>query len=453
LWHLWQERLGHARPWCLEWYDAKNEIARWAERAIPVERITAATFTVCGWQDFYVQGTLDYFQRIPAAKQLLMGPWKHAFPNLAPVEPIDLLELMVRWWDRWLKGKDDGIEAGPPITLFVQGDGVWRQEEAWPPRRNESQELYLHPDRTLRDRPPGQTGESEPYAYDPTVGLDSLAFDPWTTAVTDPGAHNGDDARSLCFTSEPLPEAWEVTGQAQVLLSTRASVTGLNYVAKLCDVGQEGHSRLVTMGWSPAHAADAGALQAVAIPLRATSHVFRRGHRLRLSLALADFPRLWPTSRAGEIRLAYDPAHPPRLLLPRTPPHLSSSPPQFPPLGVPPKAAAEVESTQAWQVGRELVERSAFLESRGQSRYQLREGGTVTYAHAYDARVLQSDPAGAVIQVRSDVETSRGDGIVVVKTTSSFTPLAVSIRAEIAKDDVTIYCKEWHQERSDHARP
>ena len=58
-----------------------------------------------------------------------------------------------------------------------------------------------------------------------------------------------------------------------------------------------------------------------------------------------------------------------------------------------------------------------------------------------------------MIQVRSDVETSRDDGIVVVKTTSSFTPRAVSIRAEIAKDGVTIYCKEWHQERSDHPGP
>lgn len=48
----------------------------------------------------------------------------------------------------------------------------------------------------------------------------------------------------------------------------------------------------------------------------------------------------------------------------------------------------------------------------------------------------------AVIQVRSEVETSRSDGIVVIKTTSSFTPLAVSIRAEIAKDGVTIYGKE-----------
>lgn len=439
---LWHERLDHARPWCLEWYHAENEAARWAERAIPVERITAATFAVCGWKDFYVQGTLDYFQRIMAAKKLLMGPWKHVFPNLAPVEPLNLLELMVRWWDRWLKGVANGSEAGPPITLFVQGDGVWRHEEAWPPQRNQPRELYLHPDHTLRAHPPIEAGAGEPYPYDPTVGLDSLAFDPWTTAVTDPGEHNGDDARSLCFTSDPLPENWEVTGQAEVLLHTRASVPGLNYSAKLCDVGPDGRSRLVTMGWSPDRAA-----HAVAISLRATSHVFRRGHRLRLSVALADFPRLWPTPQPGEVRLVHDPVNSPRLLLPCTPPLSSLAPLQFPPLGVPPKAAAEVESTQSWQVGHELVQQGAFLESRGRSRYQLRDGGTVTYAHEYSARVLQSDPGSAVIQIHSEVHARRATGTVVVKTASSFTPLAVSIRAEIEKDGETIYRKEWYQER------
>ena len=132
---LWSERLEHSQPWCLDWYDPVDEAARWARKEIPVERITAATFAVCGWKDFYVQGTLDYYQQLTAPKRLLMGPWKHVFPNLSPIEPVNLLELMVRWWDRWLLGKDNGVEARSPITIFVQGSGCWRHEEAWPPVR------------------------------------------------------------------------------------------------------------------------------------------------------------------------------------------------------------------------------------------------------------------------------------------------------------------------------
>src|SRR5258708_6297975 len=81
---------------------------------------TAATLAVCGWFCFYPQGTLDYFARLGGPKKLLIGPWKHILPALSLVEPVGLLELMVRWWDRWLKGQDNGADRGPALTLFVQ---------------------------------------------------------------------------------------------------------------------------------------------------------------------------------------------------------------------------------------------------------------------------------------------------------------------------------------------
>src|SRR5262249_39363180 len=110
----WAQRLEHSRPWCLDWYEPVDQAARWAGRAIAMERITAPPLAVCGWQAFYTQGNLDYFARLAGPKKLLMGPWKHVFPNQSPVEPVNLLGLMVRWWDRWLKGQANGAETGPP---------------------------------------------------------------------------------------------------------------------------------------------------------------------------------------------------------------------------------------------------------------------------------------------------------------------------------------------------
>src|SRR5262249_4004482 len=79
---LWQERLEQSRPWCLDWYDARGEAERWAARQIHADRVTAPTLAVCGWWDFYPQGTLDYFARLAGPKKLLLGPWKHALPDL-----------------------------------------------------------------------------------------------------------------------------------------------------------------------------------------------------------------------------------------------------------------------------------------------------------------------------------------------------------------------------------
>jgi predicted acyl esterase len=445
---LWAERLERSRPWCLDWYDPVDETARWARRAIPVERITAATFAVGGWQDFYAQGLLDYFQRLTAPKKLLMGPWKHAFPNLSAVEPLNLVEMMVDWWDRWLRGEANGAEASLPITLFVQGRGVWRYEADWPPRRNEPRTFYLLPGQLLGEQPSREPARRTGYRHDPTAGLDSIGADPWTVAVVDPGTHNGDDARSLCFTTEPLAEDWELTGQAHVVLAVRPSVPGLNYAAKLCDVEPGGGSRLVTLGWRPDPGVEANALREVDIPLRATSHLFAQGHRLRLAIALADFPRLWPTPEPGEIQLEFSASPPPRLLLPRTPPQQSApSAPEFPAPGPDLHSPFELEAAQTWRVGHELVRQAAELESRGASSYQLRDGGTVTYRHEYTAAVAAAEPAGAAIRVRSAIEVRRPAGTTLVKTAGVFTPRAVSIEVEIEQGGVPIHRRQWKQER------
>lgn len=444
---VWAERLERSQPWCLEWYNSNEEAARWAGRAIPIENIAAATLAVCGWKDFYVQGTLDYFQRLTCVKKLLMGPWKHVFPNLSLVEPVNLLEMMVRWFDRWLRGDNNAADSGPPITLFVQGSGVWRNEESWPPRRNEAHELYLSPGRLQNIPPPNNVQQEQQYEYDPTAGLDSIGFDPWTSAVIDPGDHNADDARSLCFTSEPLADDWELTGQSHVKLTSRASVPGLNYVAKLCDVQADGRSRLVTMGWSPDGGAPTNAIRNVEIPLRASSYNFAAGHRIRLVIALADFPRLWPTPVLAEIRLLFSAKNPTRLLLPRTPPQQPSLPhPVFPPAGPVLKSPFELESTQRWRVSRELVQQTASLESQSRSRYQLRDAGTITYDHEYAANVSAQDPAGTAIRIRSNVEVQQPGRTVEVKTESVFSPQTVTIHAEIEQDGKTIFCKDWQRE-------
>lgn len=440
---LWAERLEKSQPWCLEWYDSNNEAERWAGRAIPVEKIAAATLAVCGWKDFYVQGTLDYFARMTCAKKLLMGPWKHVFPDQSPVEPLNLLGMMVRWWDRWLRGDKNGADDGPPLTLFVQGSGVWRHENSWPPSRNEDHVLYLSPGRLQRE--PGAGGQEQRYGQDPTVGLDSIGFDPWTSAVVDQGDHNADDGRSLCFTTEPLADGWELTGQARVTLPVRASVAGLNFVAKLCDVHPDGRSRLVTMGWSPDPGTAADALRQVEIALRSTSYHFAAGHRLRLAIALADFPRLWPTPTPGEITLPSG-----KLSLPRTPPQSPFLPlPEFPPAGPNLKSPFELESIQRWHVSRELVTQAAALESHSRSRYQLRDGGDITYDHEYTARVAAQDSGATAIRIRSDVEVRQPGRTVCVHTSSTFTASQVTISVDINQDAKWIFRKNWERHRTE----
>ena len=84
-----------------------------------------------------------------------------------PGPRIDLVPEMVRWWDRWLRGRRNGVDEGPPVTVFVRHStrpapdldtqpGAWRDEPAWPPARATARTLTLGEATSA----PGPTGSS-----------------------------------------------------------------------------------------------------------------------------------------------------------------------------------------------------------------------------------------------------------------------------------------------------
>jgi hypothetical protein len=184
------------------------------------------------------------------------------------------------------------------------------------------------------------------------------------------------------------------------------------------------------------------------VPLRATSYLFRRGHRIRLSLALADFPRIWPGSQPGTIVVHQASDGPSCLFLPRTPAQVPPPPlPQLPPLGDGLKSPAELESDVWWSVNRELVRRWATLESRTVGRYQLTSVTTMRLVHDYTAKILATDPAGTCISSYSEVSVE-GDGRQVeVVAESVATPDFITIKASVAQPGRVIYHKEWRVRR------
>jgi uncharacterized protein len=60
-------------------------------------------------------------ERLAAPCRLLVGPWSHmATDTSLPGPRIDLVPEMVRWWDRWLRGRRNGVDQAPPVTVFVR---------------------------------------------------------------------------------------------------------------------------------------------------------------------------------------------------------------------------------------------------------------------------------------------------------------------------------------------
>ncbi len=72
-------------------------------------------------------GFWDLYTGVQAPKKLLVKP------SGAEERPWrEDLEVMIRWYDHWLKGNDTGIMDEPPIKIFVQGANQYRTEKQWP---------------------------------------------------------------------------------------------------------------------------------------------------------------------------------------------------------------------------------------------------------------------------------------------------------------------------------
>ena len=309
----WLRRFEGAEPWLLRWLEEQEDGPYWRHGSLRpgYERIACPTMLVGGWADGYRNNTFRTFEALGCPKQLLVGPWSH-MPTATslPGPHVDLVPELVRWFRRWLCDEENGVELGPPIRLFVRRStrpepdlaemrGSWRFEPGWPPERGRTE--VLTPPDGLADLPiRGDVGTS--------AWISCAGRLPWGQ----PTDQREDDARSLVFEWEPLEGELEILGHAALEVTLTSSAPVAYVSAKLCDVFPDGTSALVTRGLlNLAHRESSttprplepGVATSVTVELEATSWVFEPGHRVRLALAGADWPNVWPPPAGGTLAL------------------------------------------------------------------------------------------------------------------------------------------------------
>jgi predicted acyl esterase len=311
-----------------------------------------------GWYDTFLQGTIDTFcawqgHGGPGARgrqKLVLGPWTHGGPGKTEWGDFELPQAARhtpdyvsarRWFDHYLKGVDNGAEAIPAATYYVMGplDGRstagnrWATADAWPPP-GRTRPFYFAADGALSaGGPPDQPG-SAAFTYDPndptpTVGGRNLYL------PAGPKDQRAIERRSdvVAFTSPPLGEDLEVTGRVTATVFVSAGRPEAHAALRLCDVYPDGRSILIAEGIRrlplPSGRDGAGRRLGgpveVEVDLWSTSIVLAKGHRIRVSVAGANYPRwqaagasLGQAVSAAPFRMAVDfgREHPSRLLLP-----------------------------------------------------------------------------------------------------------------------------------------
>lgn len=279
------------------------------------DQVRVPVLNIGGWHDGFLQGVLDNhtaMQALGRDSRLIIGPWSHAnfsdtigglyfglnarkdggpAPAVGPAE--DLTALQLDWFRRHLTSDARSPEP-QPVPIFVTGSNRWHEYRCWPPLGTVEQRWYLHSGRRLSPAAPEDSDAVDEFIYDPinpvpTAGGQTLTAPRWPAGPVD---QRSVEARPdvVVFTSEPLTNDLEVTGRVRLMLHAESSAPSTDWVARLCDVQPDGGSFNLCDGILRV-ADNARQPRRYEIDLWSISHVFCRGHRLRLHVTSSSFPR------------------------------------------------------------------------------------------------------------------------------------------------------------------
>ena len=117
----WRERLDATPVWLVPWLRHQRDGAYWRQGSLApaYDRIEAAMLLFGGWMDSYVDPVLRMLERCSAPRRAIVGNWSHEFPDDGyPGPNLDWLHEMVRFFDHWLKGEQNGVMEEPALTWF-----------------------------------------------------------------------------------------------------------------------------------------------------------------------------------------------------------------------------------------------------------------------------------------------------------------------------------------------
>lgn len=292
-------------------------------------KMNVPCFTIGSWFDFMVQGSVKSFigrqhqggENSRGKQWLLLGPWLHGrlnkgskvgdlvYPDSATWPEVD---HMVRWFDHWLKGVDNGIEKDPAVRYFVMGAAgetdspghEWRHAADWPPQAAPSS-LYLQPNGLLSATAATADKASTSYESDPAQPM-LIAGRAFPGAKDARGFEQQKEVRT--WTTEALKEAAEWSGEvtAEIWLSSTAPDTDV--ILRVCDVYPDGRSILLMDyplraryrgGWDHQTRLKVGEPALLKWHIGWTSQIFAKGHRIRISLASTGAPLYEPNNQTG----------------------------------------------------------------------------------------------------------------------------------------------------------
>ena len=362
------------RKWILQ-NTAEGEYWKAIAYQTPADyaRITAPSLAITGWFDADFPGSpMNYLAMkehggTPESRRprMVIGPWQHiintervaAGVDFGPDAIIDWDGYVLRWFDYYLKGIENGVLNDPPVHVFVMGRNAWRTATDWPLPQTQFIKYYLRGggqangaagDGFLSTEAPGEEAPDH-YVYNPLDPTPSPAFA--NGHIDGPRDVHTSSARAdvLVYDTPELTEDVEVVGPITATLFAATSGHDTDWMIRIVDVHPDGRALFLGEGVMRARHRDPekhGTFNPNALSTltpgeayeytlefhRPTGNLFKKGHRIRIEISSSYFPYYLrnPNTPEPNIGLAtefqtvtqtvlHDGAHPSHVVLPIIP--------------------------------------------------------------------------------------------------------------------------------------
>ncbi|HUZ55149.1 MAG TPA: CocE/NonD family hydrolase [Streptosporangiaceae bacterium] len=291
-----------------------------------VRSLHAPALMVSGWYDWGLNdlfATWDLLNRaapepLRSRNRMLIAPSSHGtagyhegregHPELdRPYRTAGIPAVLARWYSAV---REDALDSWPTVVYYLMGANEWRAADSWPIRDAEPALFYLGPDGALTSNQP-QSSEPDSYTYDPddpppTKGGSIVSY------VYPPGSVDVSDVQQrsdvLTYTTEPLERDLDVVGPLRMILFASSSAVDTDFVGRLTDVFPDGRAIQLQAGALRTRYRDRegepsflepGHVYRLEIDMWATANRFKAGHRLRVDISSADFPRFDRNTNLG----------------------------------------------------------------------------------------------------------------------------------------------------------
>jgi putative CocE/NonD family hydrolase len=328
-------------------FSIHNRIQAITESEVPIYRIS-------GWYDgANVHAAIKGFMNISNTKKLLIGPWDHGpDENISPFAKnnkvhFKVYEEMLRFFDFYVKGIDNGIDVEAPVHYYQMGKEQFIAEKNWPVPGAVTETFYVSDQNTLHT---ANTEEGEAvYDCDYTVGSTGQAR--WNSLTglyrngeIDYKDRQGINKRMLLFTSPRTKKTKNITGHPVVDFYISIDTTDTYLFVYLEDVDPTGKVTYITEGQFRAihrkitdetkapykhvvpyhtyHKADRqplvkGEVARISFGLQPTSYLLQKGHQLQISVAVSDVDHFdLLNEKPTKLKVHYSEKYPSQVILP-----------------------------------------------------------------------------------------------------------------------------------------